>query len=156
MCPIGTVTFRLAAQVPPPSRWKFWQNFDSVADHHGPNMLTMVTLPWSMLVMGVSGLISTFHCVTRESIPCSVEAAHYKKQEEDEAPLCSSLKSTSRQFLHLFERRNKQTNRLQHLTVLRLCLQFVTILLCCWAGSQAWANPLFVWNTNGQPSLSLT
>ena len=91
-------------------------------------------------------------CVWGESIPRLVEVttkSRSKAASKTGPSLCSSLKGT-RQFLHLFGHRNKQTNKLQHLTVLRLCLQFVTILLCCWARSHAWANPLFVWNTNGQ------
>ena len=150
MCPIGTVTFRLAARVPPSSPWPD-ANFDKILilllitmttchDFHRQHMLTTVPLLLSMLMMGVSGLISTFHCVTRESIPRSVEVTtkSWSKAASKTGPsLCSSLKST-RQFLHLFDCRNKQTNRLQQLTVLRLCLQFVTILLCCQAaGSQA-------------------
>ena len=137
MCPIGTVTFRLAAQTP--SHHHHVGNFDKILilsttchDIHGEPVL-------SMLVMGVvSGLISTFHCVTRESIPHStVEVCSLEKQEEqarlwDGALLfwCSSVKSTSRHFLHLFGRTvtTKQTNRLQHLTFLCLCPQFVTFM----------------------------
>ena len=97
--------------------------FASIGNRHGNHGQNIGDLGdptlVDMLVMGMSGLISTFHCVTSGDSPQSPLLAQSKSLEKGRArspqrrqspSLCSSVKST-RQFLHLFElATNKQTD----------------------------------------------
>ena len=134
--------------------------FASIGNRHGNHGQNIGDLGdptlVDMLVMGMSGLISTFHCVTTESFPRSVEVTRKGKRKvasKTAALLCAVQWKAPDSFSIClsWQQTNKQTS------TAHCCpdFQFVTILLWCRAGSQAWANPLSFWNTNKQANLSL-
>ena len=98
--------------------------FASIGNRHGNHGQNIGDLGdptlVDMLVMGMSGLISTFHCVTTESFARSVEVTRKGKSKV--------ASKTAKPFFVQFSEKhqtvspfvwagNKQTNRLQQLTV---------------------------------------